>query len=174
MWCQALCIQRRRSPRGGKRLCHSHCACPIIECNWILCSFGWISSSVVPLAICIKSLFWSGWPLVMYSDPKKVFGHPKLNICHHLLTLVLFQITFLLLLNTKEDILKTDSTGFVHIKSVEFKITLNTIDFQCMDKKHWGIFHLLCSAEERKSYRFGMTWGRVNDDRCFIFDWTTH
>ncbi len=70
----------------------------------------------------------------------------------------------------KEDILKTDSTGFVHIKSVEFKITLNTIDFQCMDKKHWGIFYLLCSTEERKSYRFGMSkWWQM-----FNFDWTTH
>ncbi len=61
-------------------------------------------------------------------------------------------------------------TSFVHIKSVEFKITLNTIDFQCMDKKHWGIFYLLCSTEERKSYRFGMSkWWQM-----FHFDWTTH
>ncbi len=30
----------------------------------------------------------------------------------------------------------------------------------------------LCSAEQRNSYRFGTTWGRVNDDRIFIFGWT--
>ncbi len=30
----------------------------------------------------------------------------------------------------------------------------------------------LCSAEQRHSYRFGSTWGRVNDDRIFIFGWT--
>ncbi len=30
----------------------------------------------------------------------------------------------------------------------------------------------LCSAEQRHSYRFGTTWGWVNDDRIFIFGWT--
>ncbi len=30
----------------------------------------------------------------------------------------------------------------------------------------------LCSAEQRNSYRFGTTWGWVNDDRIFIFGWT--
>ncbi len=30
----------------------------------------------------------------------------------------------------------------------------------------------LCSAEKRHSYRFGTTWGRVNNDRIFIFGWT--
>ncbi len=30
----------------------------------------------------------------------------------------------------------------------------------------------LCSAEQRNSYRFGTTWGGVNDDRIFIFGWT--
>ncbi len=30
----------------------------------------------------------------------------------------------------------------------------------------------LCSAEQRNSYRFGTTSGRVNDDRIFIFGWT--
>ncbi len=32
-------------------------------------------------------------------------------------------------------------------------------------------FHF-CSAEQRNSYRFGTTWGWVNDDRIFIFGWT--
>ncbi len=31
----------------------------------------------------------------------------------------------------------------------------------------------LCSAEQRHSYRFETTWGWVNDDRIFIFGWTT-
>ncbi len=30
----------------------------------------------------------------------------------------------------------------------------------------------LCSAEQRNSYRFGTTWGWVNDDRIKIFGWT--
>ncbi len=30
----------------------------------------------------------------------------------------------------------------------------------------------LCSAEQRNSYRFGTTWGWVNDDRIFIFGCT--
>ncbi len=30
----------------------------------------------------------------------------------------------------------------------------------------------LCSKDERKSYGFGTTWGRVINDRIFIFGWT--
>jgi len=30
----------------------------------------------------------------------------------------------------------------------------------------------LCSAEERKSYRFATAWGWVNDDSIFIFGWS--
>ncbi len=30
----------------------------------------------------------------------------------------------------------------------------------------------LCSAEQRNSYRFGTTWGWVNDDWIFMFGWT--
>ncbi len=30
----------------------------------------------------------------------------------------------------------------------------------------------LCSAEQRHLYRFGTTWGWVNDDRIYIFGWT--
>ncbi len=39
--------------------------------------------------------------------------------------------------------------------------------YQC-SSKHL----LLCSTEEKNSYRFGETWGWVNDDRLFIFGWT--
>ncbi len=61
-----------------------------------------------------------------------------------------------------------------------------TIDFHSR-KKHTmevnGAPELLCfphsseylplsSAEQRHSYRFGTTWGWVNDDRIFIFGWT--
>jgi len=31
---------------------------------------------------------------------------------------------------------------------------------------------LLCSAEDRNSYRFGTTWEWVHDDRIKIFWWT--
>ncbi len=30
----------------------------------------------------------------------------------------------------------------------------------------------LCSAEQINLYRFGTTWGWVNDDRIFVFGWT--
>ncbi len=33
-------------------------------------------------------------------------------------------------------------------------------------------YTILCSAEERNSYRFGTTLGWVNDDSIFIFGWT--
>ncbi len=33
-------------------------------------------------------------------------------------------------------------------------------------------FFKISSAEQRNSYRFGTTWGWVNDDRIFIFGWT--
>jgi len=32
---------------------------------------------------------------------------------------------------------------------------------------------ILCSAEERNSYRFRTSWGWVNDDRIVIFGQTT-
>ncbi len=37
---------------------------------------------------------------------------------------------------------------------------------------HSSEYFPLCSAEQRHSYRFGTTWGWVNDDRFFIFGWT--
>jgi len=33
---------------------------------------------------------------------------------------------------------------------------------------------LLCSTDKRKSYMFGTTWGRANDDGILIFGWTIH
>ncbi len=35
-----------------------------------------------------------------------------------------------------------------------------------------GFKIILCSAEQRNSYKFGMTWGWVNDDRINFFWWT--
>ncbi len=37
---------------------------------------------------------------------------------------------------------------------------------------HSSKYLSLCSAEQRNPYRFGTTWGGVNDDRIFIFGWT--
>lgn len=44
-------------------------------------------------------------------------------------------------------------------------VVLDPIEFPCMDKtqKH-SLKYLLCSAKERKSYRFGTISGRVNDE----------
>ncbi len=62
-----------------------------------------------------------------------------------------------------------------------------TIDFHSREKKntmevngapellcfpHSSEYLPLCSAEQRHSYRFGTTWGWVNDDRIYIFGWT--
>jgi len=43
---------------------------------------------------------------------------------------------------------------------------------QKFNKQHCLKYFLLCSTEERNSYRFGTTWGWVNDDIIFIFGWT--
>ncbi len=40
---------------------------------------------------------------------------------------------------------------------------------QLFGYQHSSKYRLLCSAEEINSYRFGTTWGWVNDDRIFIF-----
>ncbi len=40
--------------------------------------------------------------------------------------------------------------------------------------QHSSKYHLLCLTEERNSYRFGATWGWVNDDRIFIFGWVLY
>ncbi len=37
---------------------------------------------------------------------------------------------------------------------------------------HFSEYLPLWWAEQRHSYRFGTTWGWVNDDRIFIFGWT--
>lgn len=48
--------------------------------------------------------------------------------------------------------------------------------FLCSQPKQFGFQHslkyLLCSPEEGKSYRVGMTWGWANHDEILNFEWT--
>lgn len=62
--------------------------------------------------------------------------------------------------------------SFIQWKSMESKVVLALNDFHCMDKNSSLKYLLLCSIEERKFYRFGMTLGWVNDDKVFILVWT--
>ncbi len=82
---------------------------------------------------------------------------------------------FFVLLNKNEDILK----------KVCDQAVLGTIDHPYWGKKqntmevnvapellcfpHTSEYLYLCSAEDRHSYRFGTSWGWVNDDRIVIF-----
>ncbi len=43
---------------------------------------------------------------------------------------------------------------------------------QLFSYQHSSKYLLLCSTKERNPYKFGRTWGWVNDDRIFIFGWT--
>ncbi len=45
------------------------------------------------------------------------------------------------------------------------------VGFTTFCLQHSSEYLPLCSAEQRHSYRFGTTWGWVND-RIFIFGWT--
>ncbi len=55
-------------------------------------------------------------------------------------------------------------------------ILFSTMEVNCSPKqpryKLSSEYLPLCSAEQRNSYRFGTTWGWVNNDRIFIFGWT--
>ncbi len=64
-------------------------------------------------------------------------------------------------------------------KNVGNKTVLGPFDFYCVLflflsvwKSIWWpeIFKIL----KKKSYKFGTTWGEVNDDRIFILGWTIH
>ncbi len=51
-------------------------------------------------------------------------------------------------------------------------MAFNPVEFYCMDnktdtKKSSSVLH-----RRKKSYRFGTTWGRENEDRIFIFGWS--
>lgn len=54
---------------------------------------------------------------------------------------------------------------------------LVTIHFHCMQDEqheHSAKLFLLCSTEQRRYCRFEMVWGRVNDNRMFIFGWSIY
>ncbi len=91
---------------------------------------------------------------------------------HHLLTLHLFQMcmSFFLLLDMKKGILKNDGKQtiyffyFFHMKVSGYR--------QLLGYQHSSKYLLLGLTEERNSYRFGTTWGWVNNDTILIFGWT--
>ena len=60
------------------------------------------------------------------------------------------------------------------VTSIEFFFSTMEVNgvHQLSGYRHSSKYLLLCSEEERNSYRFKTTWGRVNDDRMFIFGWT--
>ncbi len=57
-----------------------------------------------------------------------------------------------------------------------YSIFFPTMEVNCAPKqpgyKLSSKYLSLCSAEQRNLYRFGTTWGWVNDDRIFLFGWT--
>jgi len=107
---------------------------------------------------------------------KTVKGHStqKFKFCHHLLILKMLQtcMSFCLLLNTKEDIVKNDwNFGTIDFHSIFFLLwnygAKKLFGSHCSSK-----YLLLCSAEDINSYRFATSWGLVNDDRILIFGWS--
>ncbi len=58
-----------------------------------------------------------------------------------------------------------------HSREKEHTIEVNSApELLCFP--HSSKYLPLCSAEQRHSYRFGTTWGWVNDDRINIFGWS--
>ncbi len=92
--------------------------------------------------------------------------HPKMKqFCHHLLSLKYFQtcMNVFVLPNTKEDILKNVGNRAVLGNSMFFPtMEVNGVPKQ-PDYKLSSEYLPLCSAEQTHSYRFGNTWGWVND-----------
>ncbi len=78
------------------------------------------------------------------------------------------------LLNTKEDILKNVGNRAVLGHHWVFFIPTMVVNGAPKQPgyKLSSAYLPLCSAEQRHSYRFGTTWGWVNDDTIFIFGWT--
>ncbi len=69
------------------------------------------------------------------------------------------------MLITKQLLVRTDS------HSMEKNTKEVNGDQKLFVYPHYSKYLLLCSAEERNSYRFGTTLGWVNDDSIFIFGW---
>ncbi len=97
--------------------------------------------------------------------------HPKMKILSSfLLTLMYFQtcMNVFVLLNTKEDILKNEGNGAVLVNQCFFS-------YYGSQWCPWlqTFFKISSfSVQNKHKYRFGNTWGWVNDDRIFIFVWT--
>ncbi len=79
------------------------------------------------------------------------------------------------LLNTKEDILRDVGhravLGTIDFIVFSFPIEVNGVPEQ-PDYTLSSEYLPLCSAEQTHSYRFGNTWGWVNNDRIVMFEWT--
>ncbi len=63
---------------------------------------------------------------------------------------------------------KPSSSGAL-LTSIVF---ISTMEVNGAPKVCFQNIFLLCSAEQRYSYRFGTTWGWVNGDSVLIFGWT--
>ncbi len=58
-----------------------------------------------------------------------------------------------------------------HSRNIKYTMEINGApELLCFP--HSSEYLPLCLVEQRHSYRFGTTWGWVNDDRIFIFGWT--
>jgi len=101
--------------------------------------------------------------------------HPKMSILSSFVRFFQTCMSFFLLLNTNEDILKNVGKWTVDgLHCLPWK--KNTMEVngahQLFSYWHSSKYLRLCSTEERNSYRFGTAWGWVNDDNIFIFGWT--
>jgi len=94
----------------------------------------------------------------------KGYSTQNWKFCYYLLILKLLQtcMSFFLLLNTKEDVLKNDLNQTVvwhhWLPSRKKKILWKSMEF---GSNRSSKYLRLCSAEERNSYRFATTWGWV-------------
>ncbi len=53
-------------------------------------------------------------------------------------------------------------------KTLRSRVVLNPTDFQCISKNSWNILKNIlfcCCTKKRKTFRFGTTWGWINDNR---------
>jgi len=118
-------------------------------------------------------------PIVLHTKKKKVFfkncslkgsrrmfkilkeiGNPKIKICHHLLTLKLFQTCISLFCWTtqKKIFWQMPVTKQLWSTKILWKAKVPTV---------W-----LPAFFKISSFVFRTTWGRVNVDRIFILEWT--
>ncbi len=61
----------------------------------------------------------------------------------------------------------------VHINFFKHFCTFYFYSHKLFGYQHSSKSLILCSTEEEKnSYKFGLSWGQIHDDRIFIFGWT--